>query len=811
LPRLVVEHNPLHINELRLQTVVLKSGSKEGVCPGHGWNGFCCLPARAAVNSRQTSKEPTLGKGERPPGEPLSHENPGREQSGRIVYSTAEREISRRLDEEPGYGSRQRFWLRGRARRCATNLGWVWVALSLASLGGTIPAEGLGAEPAQEGNVREEAPEGTASTTKALAHLSLEDLASLEVGTVYGASKHEQSVSEAPASVTIVTADDIKKFGYRTLTDVLGSVRGFYTTSDRAYSYIGIRGVNRPGDFGGRILITINGHRLNDPLYDQAFNGTEFPLDVDLIERVEVIRGPGSSLYGNNALLAVINVVTRSGKDLKGAEVSGAYAGYDTYTGRASYGNRFTNGVEVLVSGTWFQSQGHDTLHFSEFGAINHGNAEHLDNSRAPSTWGSVAYGDFSLEGGYVARGKSLPDAPYGLIFNKGPAWQEDDRGFVGLKFERHFEEDWTVSARLYYDYYRSSLLGPYDSASLGLPPGRTVAETYMGAADWLDGEAQASKRFWEKHLVTFGADFRYDLSLRQQDYVSNPYQVLDSVKSHDDSFGLYAQEEFSIRTNLILNAGGRFDYFEYFGSTENPRAAVIYSPFSATTLKAIYGQAFRAPNAYEANYYSPAGNLLSNPDLKPEQIRSYELVWEQRLWAHWRWTTDLFYNDMKDLITQEYDNTLQGYIYRNTDKVEAQGVELELEGHWKSGLRGHVSYTYSDASEESNGLAWQTLENSPKHVAKLGLSVPLWRQNLFASLEAQALSRRTTDTGSVPGYETVNFTLLARELVRGLEASLSVYNLLNERYFDPAGPNFTESAIQQDGRNFRLKLTYRF
>ncbi len=278
--------------------------------------------------------------------------------------------------------------MRVRARRFATSLGWGWAALSLVSLGGNLQAQGPGTEPPEAGNAQGEAQEGPASTTKALAHLSLEDLASLEVGTVYGASKHEQSVSEAPASVTIVTADDIRKFGYRTLTDVLGSVRGFYTTLDRAYSYLGIRGVNRPGDFGGRILITINGHRLNDPLYDQAFNGTEFPLDVDLIERVEVIRGPGSSLYGNNAFLAVINVVTRSGKDFKGAEASGAYASYDTYSGRVSYGNRFTNGVEVLASGTWFQSQGHDRLHFSEFDTINHGNAEHLDGSRAPSAWG---------------------------------------------------------------------------------------------------------------------------------------------------------------------------------------------------------------------------------------------------------------------------------------------------------------------------------------------------------------------------------------------------------------------------------------
>jgi outer membrane receptor for ferrienterochelin and colicins len=127
--------------------------------------------------------------------------------------------------------------------------------------------------------------------------LSLEDLGTIRIPTVVGASKHEQKTTEAPASVSIVTRDDIQKFGYRTLTDILRSLRGVYATSDQIYHYIGMRGINRPGDYGGRTLLTVNGHRLNDPLYDSTYNGHELPLDVDLIERVEVIRGPGSALY----------------------------------------------------------------------------------------------------------------------------------------------------------------------------------------------------------------------------------------------------------------------------------------------------------------------------------------------------------------------------------------------------------------------------------------------------------------------------------------------------------------------------------
>ena len=176
--------------------------------------------------------------------------------------------------------------------------------------------------------------------TSDLTQLSIEELMQIEIPTVVGASKHEQKVTEAPASVTIVTAEDIKRYGYRTLADLLNGVRGFYTTYDRLYNYAGIRGVNRPGDSGGRLLITVDGHRVNDPIFDQAPIGTDFILDLDLVERVEIIRGPGSSLYGNNAFFGIVNVVTRRGRDLKGTEASASVASYDTVTGRLTYGDR---------------------------------------------------------------------------------------------------------------------------------------------------------------------------------------------------------------------------------------------------------------------------------------------------------------------------------------------------------------------------------------------------------------------------------------------------------------------------------------
>ena len=117
--------------------------------------------------------------------------------------------------------------------------------------------------------------------------------------------------SDAPSSVTVITADEIQKYGYRTLGDILRSVRGFYITSDRNYDYVGVRGFARLGDWNSRVLLLVDGHRTNDHIFGQAMIGSEFLVDVDLIERVEIIRGPSSSLYGAGAFFAAINVITR--------------------------------------------------------------------------------------------------------------------------------------------------------------------------------------------------------------------------------------------------------------------------------------------------------------------------------------------------------------------------------------------------------------------------------------------------------------------------------------------------------------------
>ena len=153
----------------------------------------------------------------------------------------------------------------------------------------------------------------------ATADLSLEELLNVKV---FSASKHEQKTSEAPSSITVITRDDIYKHGYRNLFDVLRNVSGFYVRNHGTYRTLGVRGFAPSDESGGRILLLVNGHTINDNINGLAPLDAEFPVDLDLIDRIEVVRGPSSSLYGADAFFGVVNVITRTGSNMKGATLS---------------------------------------------------------------------------------------------------------------------------------------------------------------------------------------------------------------------------------------------------------------------------------------------------------------------------------------------------------------------------------------------------------------------------------------------------------------------------------------------------------
>jgi hypothetical protein len=211
----------------------------------------------------------------------------------------------------------------------------------------------------------------SAQASQDLTDLPLEQLmneSKLTDASVFGASRFRQRVSTIPSAVTVISREDIQQYGWRTVAEALRSVPGFYVHSDRSYNYIGARGFARPQDYNSRVLLLIDGQRTNDAVYDTAYVGTEQLIDIDLVERIEVVRGPGSSVYGGNALFGVINIITRTAQQIDGVEIGAAYSSFSTVYGRATFGKRLDNGAEIVASVSGSDSHGPD-LRFPEFDA----------------------------------------------------------------------------------------------------------------------------------------------------------------------------------------------------------------------------------------------------------------------------------------------------------------------------------------------------------------------------------------------------------------------------------------------------------
>jgi outer membrane receptor for ferrienterochelin and colicins len=639
-----------------------------------------------------------------------------------------------------------------------------------------------------------------------MSQLSIEDLVNVKVETVSGASKFLEKVSDAPASITIVTAEDIERYGYRTLAELLASVRGFYVVYDRNYAYVGVRGFSQPSDYNARILFLIDGHRVNDNIFDGAYVETAFPVDIDLIDHVEIVRGPGSAVYGTGAFAAVINVVTKRGRDMNGWEVVGGGGSWDTYQGRISYGHRFNNQIEALVSASFYRSAGNERLFYPAFDspATNNGIAVNADGDQAYSLLADVTRGDFTLHAVANSRTKHIPTASFGTVFNDPRNQTTDARRYVDLQYAHTLASQWDILARGSYDWYGYHGLYIYDYSGEGVPPFTKNIDLATGT--WSDFEFDASRLFYQRHRVTLGAEYRQDFEQQQSNYDQKPYVLYLNNDSRSKNAAYYLQDNFSIRKNLILVGAVRSDWYEQFGTTYSPRAGLVYTPRDSTRLKLMFNRAFRAPNRFE-EYYVSSSSDEDNPLLQPERITSYELEVNQDFTKQLHFTASGFINRMDNLIVPDL-NPVTGHVeFANAGFLHTKGLEFELTSKWRGDLQASASYSFQNSNNEENFVA-----SSPHSLAKANISVPLFRKNLLASVESQYTSRSSTVSGPVlGGFGVVNITLLARHLVRNLDISANVENLLDKRYANTAGLEDQEVSIPQDGRSLRGKLTYRF
>jgi len=625
----------------------------------------------------------------------------------------------------------------------------------------------------------------------------LEQLMKIEI--VVAGSKRAQESRDVASSVSVVTAAEIREHGYRTLADVLRTLPGFYVSNDRNYSYIGVRGFSRPGDWNSRILLLLNGLRTNDNVYDLAYIGEEFSVDVDLIDRVEVIRGPSSALYGSNAFFAVINVVTRPGSSLAGTEITTSAASFGTYSGRASYGHTFANDLDLLVSATYSDGKGRN-LYFPEYDAplTNNGIAKGVDHEGFHKLLVTASKGDFSFQADNVSREKGLPTGSYATIFNDQRTRTTDGLSLASLGFDHALANGASFSTRLHAGRYAYD--GEY--AYTALAPNKDIV-----VGEWWGLDVDATRKIGSRQFLTFGAEYRDNFKLLLKNFDPEPYVLYSDVRNESMRLGVFAQDEIKLAEPLVLYAGLRVDQYEGFGTATSPRGALIYTPSSTTTFKLLAGRAFRAPNEYELQYTD--FQSAANPLLGPEHIETLELIAQRLIGGGVQISASAFRNRLTDLVSQRLDPANGLVYFANLDEIHSRGVELGLNVNRGHGLTGQLSYSFQRTEDRATGT---TLTNSPGQMVQLELGSPILGSGVKAAVDAQYMSARRTLIGNdARSHVLTNFSLFAPRTFGQFDLSASLYNVFGVRYGDPVNNGFVQQTIQQDRRSFRVRATLHY
>lgn len=617
---------------------------------------------------------------------------------------------------------------------------------------------------------------------------------------VTAASRTTQSVEDAPASVSLISAEEIRTFGYATVFDALGGTRGFFQSNDRVYEYVGVRGFARPGDYNNRILLTLDGHAVNDDQLGASYVGYDFAPDLGDVERIEVVRGPGSALYGSNAFFGVVNVVTRERESARRSHIGLGVEGQGTARARASVSGKFGKEGGYWLSAGGATSQGENFEFAAIEAAEGDGTSAEADGFKSAGgrgkiwsgPWTATIYGNF--------RDKRIPTGAFETLLADDRAYSADGRAFGEVRYEPQISEKVQLFTRLFVD--RSDFSGAYPY------PGDLVKDAWQGT--WFGAEARVVAAPTRWFRVTGGGEL--DVHPLAQLTGQDTAGVYLSEQPSYQIAGVYAVTEFDAGKALTLSAGARLDYFSSVGPSVNPRAAVILRPDDDHTLKLLAGRAFRAPSPYE-QYYNDDGitQVAAGDALTPETIISAETEYSYRFREVGAFIASIYYNRIDGLIGlgARDDGIL---IYANsTEVVQTLGSELELRRDWRGGWMAAATggYQYTRPGETFSG---EPLSNSPAWTSSIKASAPLLPGQVNGASRVRFEGGRHTTQGT----ETDPFVLWDIMLTGSvpsfsLDWALGVKNLLDWRYRYPAGDDVVMASLPQPGRTAYLDVTVNF
>jgi outer membrane receptor protein involved in Fe transport len=635
------------------------------------------------------------------------------------------------------------------------------------------------------------------------------------------ATKSEQPLNESPSTISVITSEDIKNMGARQLEDILQTIPGFEITMVlNSYYSAGIRGV-RDGRQTSKLLVMIDGTPVNQLFYGCAiYFGYDF--NIDNIERIEIIRGPGSALYGRNAFSGVINIITRKNHPGNNLMVKGTLGTFNTRMASAYYGyskNKFDVSIAAKKVFTEFSDE--------EF------NGKKYDLNRNTLALNAIIkYGSFTLAGNFY-------DLRY-MVLN---SYITHIPGFYSLTYANDLNAKVSVMTKLY--GHNARYAEDIEQLAPGIAPSYPLGLYFNPQfKEYIYGiESNWNIRFNEFNdlLVGLQADLHgvYDVIIKSNADSISTRPVAIPGHGRDDlvlyepgwfknnghtyqNIAFLAQDIWRPMNKLSITIGARFDFNSQIGSQINPRLGIVYEPVKNSSIKVLYGRAYRAPGPREQ--YATFGFAYGNENLKPEVINTFELAGVYRF-KNFSNALNLYWNNLNDLIYAPIGTEINpDFMYHNIGKNVSKGIEYEsklvLGKRFQSFL--NASYTISENTVILNGT--DSVYNHPD-VAPFKLNVGIsyqfykhffWNLNMFYRSKMEKFYAPDPNTGNsievldpIGNYAIFNSTLRINDLIQNIDISASLYNILDTKYYSQDNQHLHQPS--QPGRQILFNFTYAF
>ncbi|HEY5927866.1 MAG TPA: TonB-dependent receptor [Kofleriaceae bacterium] len=679
------------------------------------------------------------------------------------------------------------------------------------------------------------------------AQTDLRDLVLTPERSVSAASRQAESIDDAPASVTVISSQELEAFAYPTILESLRGVRGYAINFDSIYGSAAVRGLGTANDFSNRLLVLSDGAVLNENILYQPFIHYDGRVDLGDVERIEIVRGPSSVLYGTGAVSGVVNLVLKGRDEPEG--MHGQLSSYDNSTARARAGvmQRFGKDAGLWASVSGASSQGRDVrLQFDAGdGVVAPYETSAFDKFRAYSLTGKTWWKSLTLQGFWTSRRDTIPTGSYSSRFGDDRNYGDDRRLLVEAKLDHKFDKHAELLVRAHVNNAYFHLDYWYDDDPTMPGPGTQNTYNYYETYDswWGGAEARLTLSPSPKLRVSFGGEAiehtkvemlggsfdsageNFEASLDTQ----TPYRVLAGA----------ALVDYRPHKRVRVQAGGRFDYWQLEGNTNaattdergassfpafSPRLALITKPTDSDIVKLMAGSAFRAPSAYEY-FYNDDGvtqvvSTACGTSLDPERVYSAELEGTHRFNLDWVGLASLHGTLARNIIeTVEVGDECAmttgadpAAIYYRNSTVDQRigGLDLEVRREFRAGMMASAQYGYSHARYAESVASSVRLPNAPAHYAGFKVIFPIVQSAMTGAVRAALEDRRRIDTSVTERTDRglVADAVLSGVIARhGLRYAAGVYNVFNWQVSLPALP-FASNVMPQNGRSFMFSLT---